>query len=80
MHTCAPLLFAHMLVLFPPVLLLARLAAIPHELAPAAPLKRPVVGAGRGLVAVGAHAAWNNIRLDCTLALPTTDRGTRCGG
>ena len=56
MHTCAPLLFAHMLVLFPPVLLLTHFTAIPHALAAAAPLKRRVVGTSRGLGAVGAHA------------------------
>ena len=74
-------LLAHVLVLFPPVFLLARLAAVPHELAPAAPLERRVVGTGRGLVAVGAHADWNFLPLDQTLALsPTTGRGTCCGG
>ena len=80
MHTCAPLLFAHMLVLFPPVLLLARLGAIPHALAAAAPLERRGVGAGFGLAAVGTYSTCNYLRLNRALALPTTDRGIRCGG
>ena len=81
-HACLRLrLFTQMPVLFPPVLLLARLAAVPHALAPAAPLERRVVGTGRELVAVGTHTAWNtNLRLDRTLALPPTARGIRCGG
>ena len=74
-------LLAHVLMLFLPVLLLARLAAVPHALAPAAPLeRRGSVRVAPGLVAVGAHAAWNNLRLDRALVLPTTGRGTRCGG
>ena len=60
-------------VLFPPVLLLARLAAIPHALAPTAPFERRGVGAGLGLVAVGAHI--RNAPYVRTRTLQTCRRG-----
>ena len=52
-------LLARVLVpaLLPPVLLLARLGAIRHALAAAAPPERRGIRAGFGLAAVGAHAA-----------------------